>query len=145
MSDENILINIDEDFNYDIENNYSVNNNDDDDDNNNELEKILKEIENTPFDMRSNLYNNISESETMVKLIDYNLNYNIKQLLLICEYYGLLKEVKINKMKKLEVIYFLLDFEENIDNTCIVYKRKQLWYFMSELKNDKFMKKFVLW
>jgi len=145
MSDENILINIDEDFNYDLENNYSVNNNDDDDDNNNELEKILKEIENTPFDMRSNLYNNISESETMVKLIDYNLNYNIKQLLLICEYYGLLKEVKINKMKKLEVIYFLLDFEENIDNTCIVYKRKQLWYFMSELKNDKFMKKFVLW
>ena len=144
MSDENILINIDEDFNYDLENNYNVNN-DDDDDNNNELEKILKEIENTPFDMRSNLYNNISESETMVKLIDYNLNYNIKQLLLICEYYGLLKEVKINKMKKLEVIYFLLDFEENIDNSCIVYKRKQLWYFMSELKNDKFMKKFVLW
>lgn len=144
MSDENILINIDEDFNYDLENNYSINNNDDDD-NNNELEKILKEIENTPFDMRSNLYNNISESETMVKLIDYNLNYNIKQLLLICEYYGLLKEVKINKMKKLEVIYFLLDFEENIDNSCIVYKRKQLWYFMSELKNDKFMKKFVLW
>jgi len=144
MSDENILINIDEDFNYDLENNYSINNNDDDD-NNNELEKILKEIENTPFDMRSNLYNNISESETMVKLIDYNLNYNIKQLLLICQYYGLLKEVKINKMKKLEVIYFLLDFEENIDNSCIVYKRKQLWYFMSELKNDKFMKKFVLW
>jgi hypothetical protein len=138
MSDENILINIDEDCNYSINNN-------DDDVNNNELEKILKEIENTPFDMRSNLYNNISESETMVKLIDYNLNYNIKQLLLICEYYGLLKEVKINKMKKLEVIYFLLDFEENIDNTCIVYKRKQLWYFMSELKNDKFMKKFVLW
>ena len=138
MSDENILINIDEDCNYSINNN-------DDDVNNNELEKILKEIENTPFDMRSNLYNNISESETMVKLIDYNLNYNIKQLLLICEYYGLLKEVKINKMKKLEVIYFLLDFEENIDNTCIVYKRKQLWYFMSELKNVKFMKKFVLW
>jgi hypothetical protein len=143
MSDENILINIDEDCNYDLENNYSVNN--DDDANNNELEKILKEIESTPFDMRSNLYNNISETETMVKLIDYNLNYNIKQLLLICEYYGLLKEVKTNKMKKLEVIYFLLDFEENIDNTCIVYKRKQLWYFMSELKNDKFMKKFVLW
>jgi hypothetical protein len=139
MSDENILINIDEDCNYNSENNYG------DNDNNNELETILKEIENTPFDIRSNLYNCISESETMVKLIDYNLNYNIKQLLLICEYYGLLKEIKTNKMKKLEVIYFLLDFEENVDNACIVYKRKQLWYFISELKNDKFMKKFVLW
>lgn len=138
MSDENILINIDEDCNYSFINN-------DNDNDNNELETILKEIENTPFDMRSNLYNCISESETVVKLIDYNLNYNIKQLLLICEYYGLLKEIKINKMKKLEVIYFLLDFEENIDNTCVVYKRKQLWYFMNELKNDKFMKKFVLW
>ena len=136
MSDENILINIDEDCTY---------NDDDDYDNNNELEKILKEIENTPFDVRSNLYNHISETETIAKLIDYNLNYNIKQLLLICEYYGLLKEIKTNKMKKLEIIYFLLDFEENIDNAIIVYKRKQLWYFMSELKNDKFMKKFVLW
>ena len=36
-------------------------------------------------------------------------------------------------------------FEENIENSLIVYKRKQLWYFMSELKKDKFMKNYILW
>jgi hypothetical protein len=139
MSKENILIEMNEDKND------NKNDNKNDDNYENELENILKEINETSLDINPNFYNYNSEPEFMVKLIDYNLNYNIKQLLTICEYYGLLKEVKTNKMKKLEVIYFLLDFEENIDNSCIVYKRKQLWYFMSELKNDKFLKKFVLW
>lgn len=133
MSDENILINIDENiFCY----------NDDDD----ELTNLLKEINECPNDSGwfSNLGGN-SDTELLAMSIEYELNYNVKQLLLICEYYGLLKEVKSNKLKKPEIISFLLDFEENIENAIIVYKRKQLWYFMSELKNDKFMKKFLLW
>ena len=81
----------------------------------------------------------------MTKALDFEMNYNVKQLLTICDYYGLLKEVKTNKLKKQEIISVLLDFEENIENSLIVYKRKQLWYFMSELKNDKFMKKYILW
>jgi hypothetical protein len=132
MSDENILINIDE---YNIEN---INQNDNDDEN--ELETILKEIENSSFDM-----NSISDTDIMVKMLDYDLNYNVKQLLLICEYYGIVKTVKANKFKKDEIISFLLEFEENPENYLIVYKRKQLWFFMNELKNDKFMKKYLLW
>jgi hypothetical protein len=132
MSDENILINIDE---YNIEN---INQNDNDDEN--ELETILKEIENSSFDM-----NSISDTDIMVKMLDYDLNYNVKQLLLICEYYGIVKTVKANKFKKDEIISFLLEFEENPENCSFVYKRKQLWFFMNELKNDKFMKKYLLW
>jgi hypothetical protein len=132
MSDENILINIDE---YNIEN---INQNDNDDEN--ELETILKEIENSSFDM-----NSISDTNIMVKMLDYDLNYNVKQLLLICEYYGIVKTVKANKFKKDEIISFLLEFEENPENCSFVYKRKQLWFFMNELKNDKFMKKYLLW
>ena len=138
MSNENILIEINED---NSDNRDNKNNNDDE----NELENILKEINEASLDINTNFYNYNSESEFMIKLIDYNLNYNNKQLLLICEYYGLLKEIKTNKMKKLEIIYFLLDFEENIENFSIVNKRKQLWHFINELKNDKFMKKYVLW
>jgi hypothetical protein len=26
-----------------------------------------------------------------------------------------------------------------------VYKRRTMWFYAAELKNDKFMKKFVLW
>jgi hypothetical protein len=140
MSDENILINIDE---YNIEN---INQNDDDNDDENELETILKEIENSSFDVNSNSYmNSNSVTDIMVKILDYDLNYNVKQLVLICEYYGIAKTVKGNKFKKDEIISFLLEFEENPENYSIVYKRKQLWFFMNELKNDKFMKKYLLW
>ena len=143
MSDENILINIDE---YNIENINQNNNYDDNDDDENELETILKEIENSSFDFNSNSYmNSISVKDIMVKILDYDLNYNVKQLVLICEYYGIAKTVKANKFKKDEIISFLLEFEENPENYSIVYKRKQLWFFMNELKNDKFMKKYLLW
>jgi len=139
MYDENILINIDEN---------NVNNDIDDcvnsENNHNELENFLKEINETSLDYN---FNDQIQTQTllMIKSLDYDMNYNVKQLLVICDYYGLLKEVKINKLKKPEIISFLLDFEENIENSLLVYKRKQLWYFMSELKNDKFMKKYILW
>jgi len=132
MYGEHILINIDDnninDIIYDEEHD------------NNELAAILKEI-----DDQSSDYNFDKEPIFTAKLIDYDTNYNIKQLLLICDYYGLLKEAKLNKFKKQDLILFLLDFEENVENALIVYKRKQLWYFMDELKNDKFMKKYILW
>jgi hypothetical protein len=137
LKDENIVINIDVDESY---NNYNVNDK-------NELETILNEINNFSY---SEIENNNGNgwypiSDLIAKSIDYDTNYSVKQLLLICEYYGLSKEVKTNKFKKQELILFLLDFEENIENSLIVYKRKQLWYFMEELKNDKFMKKYLLW
>jgi hypothetical protein len=132
MNEENISINFD-----DIETgNIETNVNDD----KYELESILKEINDYSGDCDFN-----TETFLTIKAIDYDTNYNIKQLLLICDYYGLSKEVKLNKFKKSELILFLLDFEENIDNSLVVYKRKQLWYFIEELKNDKFMKKYILW
>ena len=144
MSEENILINIDDNY----LDNYLDNNEDniDGDNNANDLKSILKEINDMQFDINSELYyNSILESDVMAKMMDYDLNYNVKQLLLICEYYGIQKQVKNNKLKKQEIISFLLQFEESDENSYIVYKRKQLWYFMSELKNDKFMKKYLLW
>jgi hypothetical protein len=132
MYEENILMNIDDSSIKDI--------GDIGDYDGDELEMILKEIDDSSSD-----YNFNTETLLTVKLIDYDTNYSVKQLLLICDYYGLLKEVKMNKFKKQELILFLLDFEENMENSLIVYKRKQLWYFMDELKNDKFMKKYILW
>jgi hypothetical protein len=132
MYEENILMNIDDSSIKDV--------GDIGDYDGDELEMILKEIDDSSSD-----YNFNTETLLTVKLIDYDTNYSVKQLLLICDYYGLLKEVKMNKFKKQELILFLLDFEENMENSLIVYKRKQLWYFMDELKNDKFMKKYILW
>jgi len=149
LHDENIVINIDENSNSYNDDNENTNKHDEyDEHDENELESILKEINDYSY---SEIENNddgnswYSTSILIAKSIDYDTNYNVKQLLTICDYYGLLKEVKINKFKKPELILFLLDFEENMENSLIVYKRKQLWYFMEELKNDKFMKKYILW
>jgi len=131
---ENISLNIDNDNEY-----YQNINNPDVDSDKNELEYILKEIDEYSLDCNYN-----TETQILAKTLHYDTNYTTKQLLIICDYYGLLKEVKINKFKKPDIISLLLDFEENMSNSLIVYKRKQLWYFMEELKNDKFMKKYIL-
>jgi hypothetical protein len=142
LNDENIVINIDVDENHNNIDNFNNK------DHENELETILNEINNFSYSVIENNNNGnswYSNSVLIAKSIDYDTNYNVKQLLTICDYYGLLKEVKLNKFKKPELILFLLDFEENMENSFIVYKRKQLWHFVEELKNDKFMKKYILW
>ena len=77
--------------------------------------------------------------------LDYAENYTVKELLLICEYYGFAKEIKANKLGKDLLIQCLVDYEMDPLNTVIVEKRRNMWFFINELKNDKFMKKYVLW
>jgi hypothetical protein len=77
-------------------------------------------------------------------IFNYQDNFTVKELLLICEYYGIVKELKLNKCNKEKIIYFLVDFESNSKNFEIVCKRQNLWFYINEIKNDKFMKKYVL-
>jgi hypothetical protein len=86
-----------------------------------------------------------SNNDLYVEFIHYELNYTIKQLLLICDYYGIAKDLKNNKCNKVDILSTLIIYENNVENAEKVNKRKTLWHYMSELKNDKFMKKFLLW
>lgn len=86
-----------------------------------------------------------AHADTMDFFVNYETNYNLKQLLLICDYYNISKELKQSKAKKLEIINAIFVYENNVENIETVIMRKQLWFYMNELKNDKFMKKFVLW
>ena len=79
------------------------------------------------------------------EIINYSENYTVKELLLICEYYGIAKELKAKKCNKEIIIEFLVDFESKIANTEVVCKRKNMWFYMNELKSDKFMKKYIFW
>lgn len=83
--------------------------------------------------------------DIFLEMKDYEMNYTVKQLLLICEYYDILKDVRANKAKKQDIIEQILLFEKNMENVEITMKRKELWYYINELKNDKMMKKFVIW
>ena len=78
------------------------------------------------------------------KMVDYTLNYTVKDLLLICDYYSIAKNLKITKPKKEQIIESLVLFENEATHKELVNKRKSMWFYMNELKKDKFMKKYIM-
>jgi len=98
-------------------------------------------------EMLNDEYNQDFTNDDLIlpQIINYHENYTVKELLLICEYYGVAKELKYTKCNKNEIIQFLVMYESNPINTDIVFKRQNMWFYINELKNDKFMKKYVLW
>jgi hypothetical protein len=110
--------------------------------NNFDIEELMNKFENVNLNQHNLLLNN----ELIIpQIMNYNENYNIKELLLICDYYGFAKKLKYYKYKKEEIIKILVTFELNPQNNDIVNKRQNMWFYINELKNDKFMKKYVLW
>jgi hypothetical protein len=127
---------------------FSIDNNEDNLENNkdeeiNNISDLLNEINNDDF---INQMNNFSDEEVFeVMCYEYKINYTVKELLLICDYYGIVKEMKSNKYSKDEIISALVQFENNPINNDIFMRRQSMWYYIDKLKNDKFMKKYVLW
>jgi len=106
-----------------------------------DLTELLNEFE--EFNMINNTYE--TEDTIMSEIKNYELNYTIKKLLEICEYYGLTKNKSIKLMKKNELIMMIILFEKDIDNIEAVMRRKELWFYLDELKSDKMTKKYVIW
>lgn len=137
--DENIQLNIDEIEGDEIEG--------EGDEEDIILSDLIDKMENTFVIMdQNNNYDELdSENIKVSQMIDYQMNYTIKQLIIICDYYGILKQIKYNKCNKDEIIRILVDFENDRNNEDIVSTRKNMWFYMNEIKNNKFMKKYVLW
>ena len=72
-------------------------------------------------------------------------SYTIAELLKICEYYGLLKGIKMAKYKKQDIVHAIKIFEESEENQTIVLRRLTLWFYIDELLADKKMKKYIIW
>ena len=109
-------------------------------DNSTQLNNLLEEFN---FEDEKN---NLTSAEIMEILsFEYKTNYTVKELLLMCEYYGIAKELKKNKSNKDVIIFELVTFENNPLNSEIVLKRNGMWYYMSQLKSDNFMKKYIIW
>ena len=73
------------------------------------ISELLYEIENSKINY------NFSNEITIPEKINYNKNYTLKEILLICEYYGFTKDLKSNKYNKEEIIQLLVDFEQNLN------------------------------
>lgn len=108
-----------------------------------ELAELLNDFEQINNANKTDLLN---EDEIITEIQNYELNFTIKQLLVICDYYGLTKQTKNARgLKKNDIITLIMMFEKNAENIDIVMKRKELWFYLDALKSDKIMKKFVIW
>jgi hypothetical protein len=118
-----------------------------DDDANNEIQDV-NNISNS--NSNSNIKNNLiyyieksvftCEDETY-----YNEKYTIKELMKICAYYGIDKDIKASKCRKMDIIVTIVFFEAQPENAKIVTQRNNMWAYMTELTTDPKMRKYLLW
>jgi len=115
-------------------------------DNNNEfnVSDITNKISNLLTTINDNNSDNDNDDSMMPQILNYQINFTVRQLLQICEYYGIAKEIKTNKFNKDETIQMLVVFENDQQNEDIVCKRRLLWFYADELKNDKYMKRYII-
>ena len=84
---------------------------------------------------------NLEMDDFVSKALDYQINFTIRQLTQICEYYNIPKN---SKRTKDEMINILVNFENNPANAETVSRRKNMWFYMNEIKQDKHMKKYIM-
>ena len=80
------------------------------------------------------------DDNILAQQIDYLENYNLKMLHHIANYYSISK----TRMKKSDLIELITHFENNPENSHIVYNRKRLWHYINELKGDDYFSKFIM-
>ena len=73
--------------------------------------------------------------------MDYTDNYTVKSLKHIASYYGF---KSISRIKKVDIIQFILQFENDDLNIELVQQRKNMWFYMSELKDDHYLHQFII-
>jgi hypothetical protein len=78
--------------------------------------------------------------QTLTDSMDEYESLNVRQLLRIQDFYNIPKT-----KKKGEMVANIIAFESELANTEAVLKRKKLWAYMRELKDDKCMKQYVFW
>lgn len=124
---------------------------DDDSESELDIDSLMEEFDKVEFTNNANNHHNFDflgseyyqQDQSIAIINNYNENYSVKDLQKICEYYGITKSAQ--KLKKMDVIFFIMSFESAEENLSIVLKRKQLWHYIETLKEDKFMKRFILW
>ena len=111
--------------------------------NNNDMKDIDSILNNENFFQDKEFHEQFpffDEDNLMAQHIDYFENYTVKMLQHIANYYKIPKA----RLKKEELIQLIIQFENLDENSEIVYNRKRMWHYISELKNDSYFSKFVL-
>ena len=112
--------------------------------NDSEIQKMLKGFEDE-FNKEEDEFN--KEEDELIKkgaYGDFPVD-TVKDLLKICQYYGIDKNIKASKCKKQDIISTIVFFESLPENFKIVNKRHKMWACISELLSDPKMKKYIIW
>ena len=72
--------------------------------------------------------------------LNYSDNYVLAELKKIAAYY----DISTRKLRKEELIQEIVLFESDQTHSDIVNQRIKLWYFVKELKQDKYFKPLIL-
>jgi len=125
--------------------------------NDSELQNMMNEFT-EDFDNDFLLYNKVDEDNKIDNLryffkkdvynndeLYYDKEYTVKELLKICKYYGIDKEIKASKCKKQDLLDTIIFFEVLPENYEIVERRHRMWAYITELIHDPKMKQFIIW
>jgi hypothetical protein len=127
--------------------------------NNLELEKMISEFDSEYQNINDPIFTNINMNDELKDLgyfikkdlyngnneYYYNEEYKIKDLLKICQYYGIASSIKAAKCKKQDIVSTIVYFESLTENYEIVEKRHKMWAFVTELLEDPKMKNYLIW
>ena len=72
--------------------------------------------------------------------IEYSMNHTVKSIGQILDYY----DISRRKLRKDEMVQMLIMFEEDPENIEIVERRRRMWSYVDELKEDKYFSKYVI-
>jgi len=106
-----------------------------------DLKDIMKCVEEKEKESSKN-YNMDNENFTAIYYLleeEYN-EFTKKELERICDYY----EISKRKKRKADLIQDIIIFEQDEQNNEIVNKRNELWYCIEQIKNDNYLKKFLI-
>ncbi len=104
-----------------------------------ELENFIEEKEKEMNTSCEEYDDNYSEMFFLLEQ-EYNENYTKKELELIAGYYDISKR----KKRKLDLIQEIIIFEQNDLNYDIVEKRKLHWFYLEQLREDPYLKQFII-
>jgi hypothetical protein len=128
-------------------------------DNSLELEQMMLEFSTEEYDIDINIDTNDYTNDNVISSSElsyfikrdfylgnhafyYSEEYKLKDLMKICQYYGIIKNIKA--LKKQDIITNIVNFENSPENYEIVEKRHKMWAYMTELLEDPKMKEYLI-
>ena len=98
------------------------------------IEDLIEDVENV------NLDDDVDFDDFYAQEINYDTNFTKKDLEKIAAYY----EIPKRRKKKSQLIEEIILYEKNPENIYIVFQRKKLWGYIKELKEDNYLRQFII-